>query len=473
MKTFLFYDIETSGLNPVFDQILTFAAIRTDEAFRELERHTFTVRLRPDVVPCPGAFLTHRLTMEDLSGGITEYDAALAVHRLVNEPETISLGYNTLGFDDEFLRFTFYRNLLDPYTHQYAGGCGRMDILPVVTLYRIFKPDILNWPTIEGRPSLKLELISSENKFKTSARAHDAMADVEATLALAKHLSLETATWDYCLGFFHKKTDEARVQEIPGSLIVGGESYRLGLMVSPSFGPDVMYMAPVLFLGHSSAYSNQGIWMRLDRDLSLLPGTGAADQLPVIRKRYGEARFVLPARDRFWGRLTSAQRESCEKNIATMGRNAAWFDAAVRFHLDFSYPVIPDLDPDAALYQDGFFSFREKREMAGFHDLSLDDKINKYKAMRSLRIKTLASRILFRNFPSCLDSLPDVNSDFNAYMARVRTSVPGMIIRGFRNDARYTCGDAARELDAIRQSGGLDEEQVVLLDALDDAINRL
>jgi len=27
MKTFLLYDIETSGLNPAFDQVLTFATI--------------------------------------------------------------------------------------------------------------------------------------------------------------------------------------------------------------------------------------------------------------------------------------------------------------------------------------------------------------------------------------------------------------------------------------------------------------
>jgi exodeoxyribonuclease I len=67
-----------------------------------------------------------------------EYQAARVLHTLFNTPDTLSLGYNSLGFDDEFLRFLFYRNLLDPYSHQYAANCSRADILPVAALFKIF-----------------------------------------------------------------------------------------------------------------------------------------------------------------------------------------------------------------------------------------------------------------------------------------------------------------------------------------------
>ena len=114
MKSFLFYDVETSGLNPAFDQILTFACIRTDLSLKEISRELITIQLRRDIVPSPAAFLTHCLTPDELAMGVCEYAAAIQIHQLFNTPGTISIGYNSLGFDDEFLRFLFYRNLLDP-----------------------------------------------------------------------------------------------------------------------------------------------------------------------------------------------------------------------------------------------------------------------------------------------------------------------------------------------------------------------
>ncbi|PKP64613.1 MAG: hypothetical protein CVT86_03640 [Alphaproteobacteria bacterium HGW-Alphaproteobacteria-8] len=35
---FVFYDLETTGISPTFDQPLQFAAIRTDDSFAEIER---------------------------------------------------------------------------------------------------------------------------------------------------------------------------------------------------------------------------------------------------------------------------------------------------------------------------------------------------------------------------------------------------------------------------------------------------
>ncbi len=105
MKTFLFYDLETSGLNHAFDQILTFACIRTDLKFNEIDRQSFIICMRKDIVPSPRAFLTHNLTYKELEKGISEYEASLKIHKILNTPDTISLGYNSLGFDDEFLRF--------------------------------------------------------------------------------------------------------------------------------------------------------------------------------------------------------------------------------------------------------------------------------------------------------------------------------------------------------------------------------
>ena len=49
------YDTETTGTDTFFDQILQFAAIRTDDELREIDRFEVRCRLLPHVVPAPDA----------------------------------------------------------------------------------------------------------------------------------------------------------------------------------------------------------------------------------------------------------------------------------------------------------------------------------------------------------------------------------------------------------------------------------
>ncbi|MBI9088420.1 MAG: exodeoxyribonuclease I [Desulfobacterium sp.] len=462
MKTFLFYDIETSGLSPAFDQVLTFAAIRTDMALKEIDRYAVTVSLRPDVVPSPGAFITHRLTPDDLKSGLCEYEAMAVIHGIVNTPGTISIGYNTLGFDDEFLRFAFYRNLLDPYSHQYANGCCRMDLLPLATLYRIFKPSPVRWPERDGKPSMKLELISQKNSLVQSGRAHDAMTDVEATLALAKRLAGETSMWSYSLDFFDKRKDQARVEAIDEKFQSVFGRHRLCIMVSVSFGAGVMYMAPVVSLGHSTAYSNQSLWLRLD-NAEILPfepdsGTGPF----VIRKRYGESKIVLPPLERFWGRLTEDQREQCDANIASIQGDPDAFQRLVIHHREFKYAFVPDLDLDASLYQSGFFSKRDKADIGVFHQASNDQKMGVVSRISSARVQALAQRVVVRNYPDL--ATPQALAEHGEYLDRLRSSTEP--VHGYRNDVKLTCDPAREEIDSLKAMGDLDGEQEAILEWL-------
>ncbi|MYA60101.1 MAG: exodeoxyribonuclease I, partial [Chloroflexi bacterium] len=51
----IFYDTETTGTETFYDQILQFAAIKTDADLNELDRLTIRCRLSPYYVPAPGA----------------------------------------------------------------------------------------------------------------------------------------------------------------------------------------------------------------------------------------------------------------------------------------------------------------------------------------------------------------------------------------------------------------------------------
>jgi exodeoxyribonuclease-1 len=466
MKTFLFYDLETSGLNPAFDQILTFACIRTDLSLEEISRELITVKLRRDIVPSPHAFITHCLTQDELSLGIPEYQAALKIHKLFNTPGTISFGYNSLGFDDEFLRFLFYRNLLDPYTHQYANQCSRMDMLPITSLFRLFCDHALQWPHLEdGRSSLKLELISKENQFVTSGRAHEAMNDVEAVIELGRIFSQKKDIWAYALDFFNKTKDVLRINALKKECRIGNKVFRLCLMVSASFGPKNNYLSPVIHIGESLPYKNQSLWFRLDKEGGFEKGeeSGIYD-LFVIRKRPADELIVLPCLDRYQARLTSMAQQNCSRNIKKIQSDPDLFFKTIQYHLEYKYPVIPDMDPDAALYQSGFFSQSEKREINRFHTSKNSEKAIVCESLTSARVKILARRILARNFE---DIFPiQSNLEYIQHLKRLASSLPSDPgdpnpsdqsdqagqsdqIKGFRNDVKYDCRQGLMHLREI------------------------
>lgn len=54
---FVFYDLETTGISPAFDQPLQFAAIRTDDSFVEIERVNLRCRIAPHIIPSPQALI--------------------------------------------------------------------------------------------------------------------------------------------------------------------------------------------------------------------------------------------------------------------------------------------------------------------------------------------------------------------------------------------------------------------------------
>jgi len=162
-------DIETSGLNRAFDQILELAAIRTDLELRELERFSARIRLRRTWSLRHRPILVNRMRTERCLSGPLRIRGDTGNPRPTEPPGTTSIGYNSIGFDDEFLRFSFHRNLLPPYTHQYANRCRRMDLLPITIIYWLYRRDALDWPELNGKASLKLEDIGAATGFSPAS----------------------------------------------------------------------------------------------------------------------------------------------------------------------------------------------------------------------------------------------------------------------------------------------------------------
>lgn len=465
MKRFLFYDLETTGLNKAFDQILQFAAIETDEQLRETNRYAIRVKLRPDVVPSPYAAITHRMSMADCQDGLSELEAIQHIHALVNTPGTISLGYNTLGFDDEFLRFSFYRNLLTPYTHQYANQCGRMDLLPMAVLYYLYSPDIIRWPDVEGKPSLKLELLSRENRL-AEGPAHDAMVDVEATLALARRFFSRQDMWNYVTGYFSKALDQERILKLPVAFDSGLGTHRNGIMTGSKFGPEQLYQAPVMYLGDSNAYKNQSLWLKLD-EASLKEACVQSDfdAIRVMRKRMGEPPIILPPLDRFRQRLTDDRQSLAVENLTWLQTEPAHFQALVSWFRDFRYPKVDHVDVDGALYLSGFLSRDEQKLCTLFHRHLASDGIGFLSRFDDGPLRTQAMRILFRNWPE--HAIAPLEKEYTAFMNRVNPPDEAGAMVDYRNDKRLTPRTAMEQIRTIRSDGQIDDEQRQILDDLE------
>ncbi len=185
--SFYFYDLETSSGSPRNGRIMQFAGQRTDEHLQPIgEPDNILVKIADDVLPEPDAVLVHGITPQKaLSEGITEAELAEYVQKNVATPDTIMLGYNSVRFDDEFMRRLMYRDLFDPYQWQWKDGKSRWDLLDVMRMMRALRPDGIKWPDLNGKPTVKLELMAKENGL-LHENAHDALSDVQALISLAQ-----------------------------------------------------------------------------------------------------------------------------------------------------------------------------------------------------------------------------------------------------------------------------------------------
>lgn len=186
---FVFYDLETTGRNPTWDQIIQVAAILVDSSFNEIDRFEGRCRLKPGIIPEPGALIVNNTSVEMLNQvNLSHYELITKIQNIFKKwSPAIFTGFNTIGFDEEFLRKTFFKSLLEPYTTQFNGN-KRADVLGMTRSSKFYYPNCLNVGMNEkGNKVFKLDVLTHMNDIEHNA--HDAMGDVLATIDIAKILS--------------------------------------------------------------------------------------------------------------------------------------------------------------------------------------------------------------------------------------------------------------------------------------------
>lgn len=187
-RTFYWIDYETWGVNPATDKPCQFAGIRTDEDLNIIDEPLVIYCQPPnDYLPSPEACLITGITPQlAMSKGLSEPEFMRKIHEELSRPNTCTVGYNNVRFDDEVTRYGFYRNFIDPYGWSFENDNSRWDLLDVMRACYALRPEGINWVYDDnGLPSFKLEKLSVANGIE-HASAHDAKSDVIALIELAK-----------------------------------------------------------------------------------------------------------------------------------------------------------------------------------------------------------------------------------------------------------------------------------------------
>ncbi|GAA5075086.1 exodeoxyribonuclease I [Lysobacter panacisoli] len=466
--SFLFYDLETFGADPRTSRIAQFAAIRTDADLEQIDE-PISVFVRPadDLLPSPGATMVTGITPQHaLAEGMPEAAAFSLIFEEMSRPETCSLGYNSLRFDDEFVRYGLFRNFHDAYEREWRGGNSRWDLLDVLRLAHALRPDGLVWPKREdGATSFKLEHLALANDVRIGD-AHEALSDVRALIGLARRLkTAQPRFWDYAMRLRDKRYAASLLDVVAMTPV---------LHVSQRFPASRMSSAAVVPVARHPRIDSRVIVFDLDQDpdaLLRLDADEIAERLYVRAADLpeGESRVALkevhtnrcPALVS-WDHLRAPDFERLRIDPVLAESRAARIREAgpslvEKVRQVFSAQrVRTPTDVDASLY-DGFIGDGDKRlfpqvrttppEALGLADFPF----------RDVRLPEMLFRYRARNWPQTLSN--DEWTRWNDYRRWRLCSESGVSEYSF---ARY-----AEEIAALRVVHADDTGKQVLLDRLD------
>ncbi|WII23654.1 exodeoxyribonuclease I [Buchnera aphidicola] len=207
--SFLFYDYETFGVNPVKDRPAQFACLRTDINFNVISNPTVLYCYPPlDYLPNPESILITSITPQYtlLNNGLNESDFSKKIYDIFIQANTCILGFNNILFDDEITRNIFYRNFFDAYEWSWKNHNTRWDVINLLRAFYALRPSGISWPwnKVKKCVSFKLQDFSKSNDLFHD-KAHHALSDVYATIEVLKLLKKKNFNFFRFLFFMRKK----------------------------------------------------------------------------------------------------------------------------------------------------------------------------------------------------------------------------------------------------------------------------
>ncbi len=190
MANLVFYDFETCSSNVSYGQIIQAAAVLVNDNFQELDRYEGRCKLSPGIIPEAMALIVNKTTPKILKEtNLSHYQMIRQMMEKFNKwKNSIFIGYNSINFDEEFLRRTLFKNLDYPYI-TVTNGNERADLFGLARASHLYYPNCIKTPISDkNNPVFKLDKLAPMNGIKHND-AHSAISDVLATVEIAKLLS--------------------------------------------------------------------------------------------------------------------------------------------------------------------------------------------------------------------------------------------------------------------------------------------
>lgn len=395
-ESLYFYDLETSGVDAHNQRIMQFAGQRTTLDLQCIgEPDDIIVRLDKDVLPDPDAIVLTGITPQSTwTDSYTEKEFLQYFIESIALPETVFVGFNTIRFDEEFIRQSLYRNFYDAYEWIWKDGRGHWDLLDVCRMTRALRPDGIVWPVGEdGTKINRLELLTSANNL-THSHAHNALSDVLGSIELAKLLrDKQQKLFNYLYTMRTKTAVEALIQN--------GQPF---VYTSGRYPSEYEKTSIAVQLKKNSDGS---IWVY---DLRHNPKeyTGSEERSAIKRLRPNKCPAIAPLGvmdDASWERIGITLKQ-VQQHFACFKDEHARLERCIpekqfETHLPNAGENWTPLESELRLY-DGFFAEQDKKTSARVRTMSAAQIADFDPEFSDPRLKGLFLLYKARNFPQSL-----------------------------------------------------------------------
>lgn len=438
---FAFYDFETTGTSPAFDQPLQFAAILTDDDFNEVERVDIRCRLSPHLLPAPWALAVTGVTPVQLTDPDLPswFEFSHRISDLIRRwaPATWT-GYNSLAFDEEFLRQTFYQNLHPNLYQTQFDNNDRLDLMKVIYAVRDREPRILEWPLDDlGRGSFKLDRLAPANGF-TQHAAHDALGDVEATIHIATLIRDRAhALWSQCL----RNRDKTEVSR----LLQGG--HPLSLIERFGAAPPRSYFG--VYAGTNP--QNQNAMAFLDLDLFDASIIEADDQTLATAVSSAPRLIRTVAINKVPNIFPIASPSNAHSAIARLVASRPDFQKRVGQALADRYADREEPEHVEQQIYGGFYSAADKQLLEDLRTSDWPQRAELVAQLQDPRLRQLGMRLIFWNAPEFVSE---------NYRSAAQTATRERWLSNDPDTPWTTKAAAEQQLDEIESSEAMSQDRI-------------